>query len=96
MAKICEAPKVDLKLTFVIDEDEARALEALAGYGVDQFVAAFYEKLGKGYMERHEQGLRSFLESINAFVPRSLGKIDRARKAFDGSKNDSADVGAPS
>lgn len=83
MAQIYQAPKVDLVLTFVVNEAEARALDALAGYGDDAFIKAFYEKLGTHYMVPHEHGLRSFLKSIRDFVPNALSRLDHARKAFD-------------
>ncbi len=84
MAKIIGRPNVNLNLTFEVNEAEARALEDLAGYGDDAFIAAFYEKLGKCYMEKHEAGLRSFLRSVRGFIPRELAKLDLARKAFLG------------
>lgn len=83
MAEITERPRIDLRLSFTVNEEEARALDALAGYGSDAFVKAFYETLGKAYMERHENGLRTFLNSIREFVPHALGRIDKARKEFE-------------
>lgn len=82
MAKITQKAKLDLLLAFEINESEARALDALAGYGDDAFIEVFYAKLGSAYMEKHEQGLRQFLQSIRKFVPMALGRIDRARKAL--------------
>jgi hypothetical protein len=41
MAKITTRPNVNLDLTFTINESEARALDALAGYGDDSFIKAF-------------------------------------------------------
>lgn len=82
MAKIFTAPKVDLVLTFTINESEARALDALAGYGDDAFIKAFYELLGKAYMENHEAGLRLFLKDVRTFLPGYLSQLDNARKAF--------------
>lgn len=84
MAEIIGRPNVNLDLTFRINEAEARALDDLAGYGDDAFIAAFYEKLGKAYMEKHEAGLRSFLCSVRKFIPGELSKLDRARQAFYG------------
>ncbi len=83
MAKITTRPSVNLELTFTINETEARALDALAGYGDDAFIQHFYEKLGKAYMEDHEAGLRCFLKDIRAFVPSALRRVDDARKAFN-------------
>ncbi|MHC4179286.1 MAG: hypothetical protein ACYSWU_17370 [Planctomycetota bacterium] len=65
---------------FVINEVEARALDALAGYGDNAFIEAFYEKLGKAYMRNHEDGLRSFLTTIRDVVTPAIGMVDDARK----------------
>ncbi len=82
MAKVTEQPNVELKLTFTINEGEARALDALAGYGDDAFIKHFYDKLGKAYMESHEKGLREFLKTCREFLPSSLSRLDNARKGF--------------
>lgn len=88
MAIVQGAANVELRLTLQIDEQEARALDAMAGYGDDAFVKAFYDKLGKAYMEQHENGLRSFLKSIRDFMPNLLIRADDARSAFKGPKRD--------
>lgn len=82
MAIIVERANIDLQCNFLINEAEARALDAMAGYGDDAFVKAFYEGLGEAYMRRHEKGLRHFLKSVREFIPPILTKLDRARKAF--------------
>lgn len=84
MAKIVGRAECDLTLTFTVNESEARALDALAGYGDDEFIKVFYEKLGKAYMQSHEEGLRSFLKSIRGVVGPVLERQDMARKAFTG------------
>lgn len=83
MTKIAANPTIDLRLTFTVNEQEARALDALAGYGDDAFVKAFYANLGTHYLAPHEAGLRSFLRSIRDSMPGILGRVDAARKAFD-------------
>ncbi len=55
MAKTIVKPKLDIVVTFQIDEEECLALDALAGYGADAVVTAFHEKIGKAYMGPHEQ-----------------------------------------
>jgi hypothetical protein len=84
MARIIAHPVLDLKVVIELSEGEVRALDAMAGYGEDEFVKAFYEKLGEGYMREHEVGLRSFLGSVRSFTPAILGKMDQARKSFGG------------
>lgn len=83
MAQITQKPTVTLNLNFSITEAEARALDALVGYGDDAFIAAFKEKLGKVYMENHETGLRIFFQSVRSFVPPLLARADKARKVFE-------------
>lgn len=79
MAKATAIPKLGVTVTFEIDEEEARALEAMAGYGEETFIKAFYTNLGEAYMKRHEAGLRRFLASIRDVVNPALGRIDQAR-----------------
>ena len=47
MAKFIGKPKITMNATFTVDEEELRALDALACYGDDSFIKHFYEKLGK-------------------------------------------------
>jgi hypothetical protein len=82
MAKIVQNASVTISLTFTVSETEARALDALVGYGTDDFLKVFYEHLGTHYMKPHEAGLRSLFESIRDSVPSYLSRADRARKAF--------------
>lgn len=76
------------KLTLVfkthleLNEDEVRALEALAGYGADNFLKVFYEHLGKHYMEPHEKGLRSLFEAIRTQLSPEIHEMDNVRKAI--------------
>lgn len=79
MAQVTAAPRLDVHVTFVVDESEARALDALAGYGDDAFVKAFYEKLGVAYMKPHEAGIRKFLRSIRSVVTPALRNVSDAR-----------------
>lgn len=82
MAKLTPQATIEFQVHFSISEVEARALEAMVGYGSDAFIEVFYEKLGRAYMERHEKGLRTLFESIKNVVPSTLHKIDEARKVL--------------
>lgn len=84
MAKLTGRTSLELNVTFEVNEEEAHALDALAGYGDNAFVEAFYEKLGKAYMQKHETGLRSFLKSIRDQLPRILARARDAGKVFTG------------
>lgn len=66
-----------------INEDEMGALDALIGYGIDPFLAVFYEKLGKAYMEPHEAGLRSLFKTIKEQVLPPLHDVKQARRDLE-------------
>ena len=85
MVKIISEPTLNVKVSFTIDEGECRALDALAGYGADTFIKAFYEVLGKSYMEPHAASMKNFLEEIRKVIGPALNKIDKARQLL---KND--------
>jgi hypothetical protein len=82
MAKLVARPTVGLEVQFTISEEEARALDALSGYGDDKFIEVFKQSLGEAYLRNHEQGLRTFLTSIRDMMPSLLHRADEARKAF--------------
>lgn len=84
MAEITGRPKIELQVVFTLSEEEARALDAMVGYGDDAFIKVFYEKLGASCMRDHEAGLRSFLLSARREIPRHLRRADEARKVFNG------------
>lgn len=70
--------------SITITEVEARALDALVGYGDDAFLKAFKEKLGAAYIRDHEGGLRKFFDAVRRDVLPALGDIDQARRDLDG------------
>ena len=82
MAAIAGKAIVAMTVSIDLTEPEARALDAMVGYGDDAFINAFYEHLGKAYMKDHEIGLRTFLKSVRDFMPNVIRKADAARKAF--------------
>lgn len=82
MAKITAQPKINFELTVTLSESEARALDALTGYGDDAFIEKFKKDLGSHYMKDHEQGLRDLFKSIRQIVPGQLSRLDAARKEF--------------
>lgn len=73
---------VSLTICIECDEEEARALDALVGYGDDAFIKAFYDSLGKAYMEEYEQGLRRLFKSLREILPGWLSRSNAARTAF--------------
>lgn len=76
--------KAEATFTFhlIITEGEMRALDALVGYGFDEFIKVFYEKLGKAYMESHEQHLKNLFGRINELRPH-LDMVNQHKKAIE-------------
>lgn len=75
---------VKMDVFFGLNETEVRALEALAGYGTDEFLTAFYEKMGKAYLEKHEDGIRTLFDKIKKDLRPRLDAMDELRKATKG------------
>jgi hypothetical protein len=80
--KIQGYPTVGLAVTIVLTEAEAGALDAIAGYGADNFLKVFYQHLGESYLQPYEAGLRSLFESARREIPGLLVRADQARKCF--------------
>ena len=68
-------PRILLQLT----EAEARALDGIFGYNVDAFLKVFYERMGKAYVEPHEEGVRSLHKTIRAILAGPLRELDDVR-----------------
>lgn len=87
MARVIGYGEIKGEVTLVMSEEEAKALDALVGYGPQNFLKVFYEHLGKAYLEPHERGLRSLFESVrtgDGSVSYFLKKVAEARSVFTG------------
>lgn len=86
MAKARPTADVDLQIAFTVNEREARALEALVGYGDKAFLETFYKYMGQSYLQPHEKGLISFFATVRASVSGPLQRVNEARDVFAGRK----------
>lgn len=84
MAEIKSNVILDTKITFTLNEQEARALNAIAGYGANAFINVFYEKMGKHYLQPYEAGLRSLFEMATQILPQHYENVDKARELLKG------------
>ncbi len=75
--------KIEAQFTLQLSEDEAGALDALAGYGADAFLKVFYKYMGEHYMRPHEAGLRSLFATIGG-LRYGLQQSHKARRVFHG------------
>lgn len=80
--KSVSSTKLSFEVRLTLTEGEARALDAIVGYGPDAFVKWFYANLGKSYLKPHENDMRSFFETVRVEMSRELSKIDNARRAI--------------
>jgi hypothetical protein len=85
--EIKSTSQFNVQIQLQLTEDEARALEAIVGYGVEEFLKCFYEHLGKHYLEPHEKGVESLFETIKNELPKHLQKADDVRDVWSGKKN---------
>lgn len=88
MADIKTVSKVDVdcKVHLILSEEEARALEAICGYGPDRFVQWFYKNLGKHYLQPHEKAMRSLFDTVRSALPSQLRKVDNIKKFIQENK----------
>jgi hypothetical protein len=75
--------RVTIDILLKLSEEEAGALEAIAGYGAKEFLNVFYAHLGKSYLQPYEKGLFSLFATIRAELPRHLKKAAEARKLLN-------------
>ena len=76
--------KFEIKLT--LSEEEARALDAIAGYGTQEFLDVFYQYLGTHYLERNEDGLRTLFLTIQNDLRQQLNQINYIRNEISNIK----------
>lgn len=74
---------MQFSITLELTEVEARALEAIVGYGTKSFLEVFYKSLGKHYLQPHEKGVEQLFATIKQELPSHLNKIDECRKVFN-------------
>ena len=82
MSRLLQNPSLDVKVMLELNEDEIRALDALAGYGVEGFLKVFYKEMGQHYLRPHEAGLRSLFNVIRSDLPPIMRRAKAARTAF--------------
>ena len=89
MAKIAIRPTIQGEITLALSMEEAAALDAIVGYGVEPFLKVFYSQMGEAYLKPYEKGLRSLFESVRSGEASVSGFIERmqdARAVIDGTK----------
>lgn len=84
MSKIDAKAKVDVSfsINFNLTIGEAKALDAIVGYGVEPFLEVFYRSMGRAYLQPHESEMKKLFERVKAELPKEIRKIDTAESAI--------------
>jgi len=70
---------INLNLTL----GQAKALDAIVGYGPDLFVKWFYQTHGKSYLKPHEQDMRELFSVCKNELGNEISKIETAKKTIN-------------
>lgn len=73
---------VQFKVNIQLSEREARAWDAIVGYGWEAFKEVFYEKLGKSYLEPYEQEAKQMFSDTRDTIGMQLHGIDAVKKSI--------------
>jgi len=84
MAEIKILSKVEMhfEVLLKLSEEEARALDAICGYGPDVFVKWFYTNLGRHYLKPHEDAMRSLFSTVQKEISSRLYDIEQVRRSI--------------
>lgn len=82
MRHLTQLPRIDVDVNLKLTMAEVQALEALAGYGIENFLKVFYLHMGKHYLHPHEKGLRSLFDAIRGELPPIIRRYKSACEAF--------------
>lgn len=82
MAKMTPVSIVKFELTVTLSEAEARALVALASYGIDSVIQVVQDNISQYYIRDHGRGFTELLTSARESVPPFLRRVDAARESF--------------
>lgn len=80
---------VQFKLNLELTENEARAWDAIVGYGFDAFIKVFKEKLGSHYISPYEADAKKMFEDTRQELGRQLHAIDEVKKQIANINNKS-------
>lgn len=75
--------QVEFSISLTLTVGQAKALDAIVGYGVEPFLKVFYEHMGKSYLQPHETEMKKLFEQIKEELPKEVHKIETARKAIN-------------
>lgn len=72
---------INAQIQITLTEGEARALDAIVGYGPGKFVEWFYANLGRHYLKPHEKDMINLFDKVRNNIGTHLFRVDKARQA---------------
>jgi hypothetical protein len=73
---------IEFSITLNLTVDEASALDAIVGYGVDEFLKTFYQHVGKAYLEPYESSMKDLFKKVKEELPFEIAKIKTAQEGI--------------
>lgn len=83
MAQIWSRPEIKLKIALELNEEEARALEYIASYNIEDLLKILYTHMGERPIDEHKQGIISLFKTVRMPLGKWIRKVDDARKTFE-------------
>lgn len=71
--------KVTGEVLLKLSEEEIMALDGIFGYREDDFLKAFYEKMGSSYVKPYESGVRSLHKTVKGQLASVIADIKQAK-----------------
>jgi len=81
MAKFKLIPSVSFEVHMILTEEQARALEELSSYNIQDIVDKIIE--GSSVLSKSSKGLVNFLEDCRDNIRPQLSRIDASRNALN-------------
>lgn len=83
MATIWGQPEIKLKIALELNEEEARALNLICEYNIDDLLKLLYKHVGERLVDEHKKGIVSLCMSARQPLSIWISKVDEARKTFE-------------
>lgn len=74
---------VEFKVNIELTENEARAWDAIVGYGWGPFIKVFKEHLGTHYIKNYEKSAENMFIHTRSSIGSQLHNIDAAKKTIN-------------
>lgn len=80
--EVVQKPSMEFAVNIQLTEGEARAWDAIVGYGWEAFISVFEEKLGKHYIAPYKVDAKRMFEQTRSTIGMQLHGIEAAKKAI--------------